>query len=233
MSKIWFSAAVGAALLAFPGVSWAQHGGHESVQHSGRDTRQTSPQAPSHAANQQSPNRYSGYGRGSYGGYGRGYYGPGFGLYIGPSYRYAYPYYGGYYGSPYYGGYYYSQPSYNYVEPSYNYAQPSYGYVEPSMTSPYSYPVGTASANPAEDLDPNAAMVEVRVPENAEIWFAGARTTQTGPVRHFVSPSLQPGRTFSYEVRARWTDASGRPVDRTKEVKVQAGGRVGVDFNRS
>jgi uncharacterized protein (TIGR03000 family) len=50
-------------------------------------------------------------------------------------------------------------------------------------------------------------------------------------VRHFVSPSLQAGRTFTYEIRARWTDASGRSVDRTKQVEVKAGARIGVDFN--
>jgi uncharacterized protein (TIGR03000 family) len=153
-------------------------------------------------------------------------------LYIGPTYRYGYPDYGGYYGTPYYGGYYYNQPSYYYADPSYGYAQPSYGYLEPSTSTPYSYPTEAASVNSAEDQDPNAALFEVRVPDNAEIWFAGAKTTQTGPVRHFVSPSLQPGRTFTYEIRARWADVSGRRVDRTKEVKVQAGARVGVDFNK-
>jgi len=150
--------------------------------------------------------RYDGYG-----GYGQGYYGYGRGYY-GPGYRYGYPYYEGYY---------YSQPSYSYAEPSYNYVQPSYGYVQPSIPTP------------AEEQDSNAAMLEVRVPENAQLWFAGAKTSQTGAVRHFVSPSLPAGRTFTYEIRARWTDASGSSVDRTKQVKVQAGARVGVDFNNS
>src|SRR5207245_10829800 len=133
---------------------------------------------------------------------------------IGPEYRSGSPY-SGTYGSPYYGGYYYNQPSYNYGDPSYNYFQPSYGYVDSARPTPYYYPETSAGAG--EDQDPNVAMLQVRVPENAEIWFAGSKTNQTGPVRHFVSPSLQPGRTFTYEIRARWTDASGRRLDRTKD----------------
>jgi uncharacterized protein (TIGR03000 family) len=55
----------------------------------------------------------------------------------------------------------------------------------------------------------------------------------SGPVRHFYSAPLTPGQTFTYEVRARWTDPSGKPVERTKKVDVQAGARIGVDFNQS
>jgi uncharacterized protein (TIGR03000 family) len=206
MSKIWLSAVIGAlALLGLPGRSSAQHGGHDA-HHSGSGGYSRG------GYDQHRYGGYGGYGQGYYGGYGRGYYGSGFGLYIGPGYRYGYPYYGGYY---------YNQPSYSYVEPAYNYVQPSYGYVQPSIPTP------------ADDQDPNAAMLEVRVPENAQLWFAGAKTSQTGAVRHFVSPSLPAGRTFTYEVRARWTDASGSSVDRTKQVEVRAGARVGVDFNNS
>jgi len=223
MSKIGLSVAIGAvALLALPGGSPAQHGGH--------DGRQSGHGGSSYEGYQHGYSGYGGYGHGYYGGYGRGYYGPGFGLYIGPGYGYRY--YGGY-GNPSYGGYYYNQPSDTYAEPSYNYVQPSYGYVPPSNPTPSSSypPEATSGTGLAEEQDPNAAMFEVRVPENAQLWFAGAKTSQTGPVRHFVSPSLQPGRTFTYEIRARWTDASGRLVVRTKQVEVRAGARIGVDFN--
>ena len=74
-------------------------------------------------------------------------------------------------------------------------------------------------------------MMEVRVPANAEVWVEGDKTSQTGAVRHFSSPALTPGKTFTYDLRARWTGADGKAVDRTKQVKVQAGARVGVDFN--
>ena len=121
--------------------------------------------------------------------------------------------YGGYgYSYPYsYGGTYYSEPSYVYAEPS---STPSY-YYSPSDTA----------------QNPNVALIEVKVPENAELWFEGDKTSQTGAVRHFRSPELQPGKMFTYDIRARWTDAGGKEVDRTKQVKVQAGARAGVDFN--
>lgn len=219
MSKIGLSAAIGAvALLGLAGTSPAQHGGTPSRQ-SGRG-------GYSHENYQHGYGGEGGYGRGYYGGSGWGYYSPSFGLYIGPGpgYSYRYPYYGGY-EFPSDWGYYYNPPSYSYVEPSHDY-QSTYGYFEPSVPTPY-----PSSAGLAEDHDPNAALLEVMVPENAQLWFAGARTAQTGPVRHFVSPSLPPGQPFTYEIRARWTDASGRSVERIKRVKVQAGARIGVNFN--
>ena len=151
---------------------------------------------------------YGGYNRGYYGGgYNRGYYGGGFGLYLG------YPGYA--YGSPYYGSSYYYDPA------------PAYLLPPTANTAP-----NTLSAlAPPEDQDPNTAALEVRVPANAEIWFEGDKTGQTGPVRHFSSPSLPAGKTFSYDIRARWTGADGKEIDRTRQVKVQAGSRIGVDFN--
>jgi uncharacterized protein (TIGR03000 family) len=190
MSKVWLSAALGAAaLLGLPAVSSAQRGGGHSGGHGGY----------SHGGYS-----HGGYSHGGYGHHGYGYGGYGYGLYLGvPGYGYGYPYY---------------RSSY-YYDPDYNYAQPSYA------------PNALQFSSPDENQNPSAAMLELRVPEKAEVWFEGDKTSQSGAVRHFVSPSLEPGRIFTYDIRARWTDANGKPVDRTKQVKVQAGGRVGVDFN--
>jgi uncharacterized protein (TIGR03000 family) len=79
-------------------------------------------------------------------------------------------------------------------------------------------------------LDPNSVTMNVRVPAGAEIWFEGSKTGQTGTTRTFVSPPLEPGRGFTYEVRARWTD-NGKEVDRTRQVHVRAGEKVDVDFS--
>jgi hypothetical protein len=43
---------------------------------------------------------------------------------------------------------------------------------------------------------------------------------------------LQPGQSYTYHVRARWLDDSGKLVDRTKTLDVKAGTRIGVDFTR-
>jgi uncharacterized protein (TIGR03000 family) len=75
----------------------------------------------------------------------------------------------------------------------------------------------------------NAAKVHVRVPAAATVWFEGDQTRQTGPARDFVSPPLTPGQTYTYDVRARWTE-NGRPVEQTRTVRVRAGDTSTVDF---
>jgi len=154
------------------------------------------------------------------------------GLYVGPSYGY---YGGGYYGGwypgrwwgwynyPYYGGYsssywpytsYYSYPSY-YSSPSYYSTTPSYSYYPP---------VQAASGT---------AQVRVLVPEpNAEVWFQGVRMAQTGTDRLFTTPALESGYTYDYQVMARWTQ-NGQVVSQTRDIRVQPGQSVVVDFNRT
>jgi uncharacterized protein (TIGR03000 family) len=82
-----------------------------------------------------------------------------------------------------------------------------------------------------ESLMPVDAAVQfaVEVPEGAAIWIDGAATAQTGTARQFVSPPLTPGKTYSYELRARWTDA-GKDVEQTQNVTVRAGDRLKVIF---
>jgi uncharacterized protein (TIGR03000 family) len=69
----------------------------------------------------------------------------------------------------------------------------------------------------------------VRVPDDAEVWFDDVRTAQTGPVRQFVTPRLEPGEEYAYEIRARWLE-NGRSVTRTRRIVIQAGRNVRVDF---
>jgi uncharacterized protein (TIGR03000 family) len=130
---------------------------------------------------------------------------------------------GNYLYSPYaYGGYYpysySSYPSYYGYGPTNYYPQPSTTYVVPGTSSQYSlYPPGNSSQN----LYPNSsASIEVHVPPDAELWFDGTKTQQTGAVRQFVTPSLPEGKTSEYEVRATWTDPEGKQVVRTRQVQV-------------
>jgi len=149
-----------------------------------------------------------GYGYGAYGGLGYGGYRPG--------------YYGsGYYGSGYYGNnYYYGSPSYSYAEPYY--AGPGY-YYNDAVTQAV-----PADARQSFYADPNAAMITVRVPDpNAQVWFNDAPTTQRGTERMFHTPGLQ--QAGSYTIRARWMD-NGRMVDQQRQVQVQPGQNVTVDF---
>jgi uncharacterized protein (TIGR03000 family) len=173
------------------------------------------------------------YGNYGYGNWGYGNYGYGYGLG-----RYGYPYYGttwgyspsvsvwGYNPRPY--GYFSSSsysPSYSYYPsystPSYSYSGPTYAYNTPTISSQSFYPPTTAAP----------AYVQVRVAADAEVWFDGSATQQRGAVRDFVSPALDPSRSYSYQVRARWME-NGEARDETRTVSVQGGQTAYVDFNR-
>jgi uncharacterized protein (TIGR03000 family) len=148
-----------------------------------------------------------GYGRGYYGGYGRGYYGGyGRGYYGGWGY-------GGWGGYPYYYGY----PDY--------YAGSDY---TPSVYQSF-YPAPVASA--VTPVANNTVLLNVAVPADATVLINGAPTTQTGQNRQYVSPQLTPGKTYSYDLTARWTE-NGQPVERTKTVKFEAGSSVAVNFRQ-
>jgi uncharacterized protein (TIGR03000 family) len=92
---------------------------------------------------------------------------------------------------------------------------------------PYSTNTATASAVRAND---NTALIEVRVPAGAKVWFDDHLTVQTGEARYFTTPELQPGRSFKYQVRASWIDDTGLAVTKTREVSVEAGKRTVVGF---
>jgi uncharacterized protein (TIGR03000 family) len=110
-----------------------------------------------------------------------------------------------------------------------------------SATFPYGY--GFTAREPEDETqgkppsrhfeaatpDVNSATMNVRVPADAEIWFEGSKTGQSGTTRTFVSPPLESGRGFTYEVRAHWTE-NGKEVDQTRQVHVRAGEKVDVDF---
>jgi uncharacterized protein (TIGR03000 family) len=71
--------------------------------------------------------------------------------------------------------------------------------------------------------------VSVNVPANAEVWFDGQKTNQTGPDRVFHSPPLRPGIGYMYLVRAKWSEG-GRETEQVQTITVHAGERVVVAF---
>jgi uncharacterized protein (TIGR03000 family) len=87
------------------------------------------------------------------------------------------------------------------------------------------------SATPVPTNGSATAQVMVFVPANAEVFFDGAPTTQTGTQRAYVTPPLAFGQEYSYSIEARWTAADGTPVDQIRKVQVTAGGNVQVDFS--
>jgi len=77
----------------------------------------------------------------------------------------------------------------------------------------------------------NTAEVTVVVPEGAELWFNGAKTSQPGAQRKFVTPALTPGEDFTYALKARWIQ-DGRPVEQTRSIHVQANSSQVIDFTK-
>jgi uncharacterized protein (TIGR03000 family) len=82
---------------------------------------------------------------------------------------------------------------------------------------------------PPEVNQPACAVIELLVPADAEVFFFGQQTDQRGTVRHFATPPLEPGKTYFYDIGARWRD-NGQEVFRTRAVMVNAGARPSIDF---
>jgi len=130
------------------------------------------------------------------------------------------------------GGYGYGYPSYYtsnsyYSYPTYNSGYYDYSYAPPVTSYQSSYPVDPVPNQPAV----TGAPVEVMVPATAEVWFDGYLTTQQGTVRVFQTPALQPGQTYSYQVRARWME-NGQVHDVTRTLQVREGVPSFLDFTR-
>src|SRR5215469_1210669 len=91
--------------------------------------------------------------------------------------------------------------------------------------------VGDRASSQTPSQGDNVAQVLVIVPENAEVWFEGVQTRQTGSHRTFWSSVLTPGKTYSYKVKARWLE-NGKPVEQTRTIDVSANRISRVDFTQ-
>lgn len=169
----------------------------------------------------------------SYGsGFGRGYgpsmtygvYGGGYGL-SGPLYGYGYSYGGGY---PYYGGNSAPRGNYGYNLSSYLGGSSTLNSTQPLGNYAFYYPSAAQKQTPPRD---NLAHLLCLVPQNAELWFNGTKTKQTGPQREFVSPALVDGKRYAYDITARW-DENGKSVELKRTVRVTANTWQTVDFTR-
>jgi len=91
------------------------------------------------------------------------------------------------------------------------------------------YRPGDAANMPRSIAD--RAQLRITIPgERAEIWIEGQKSEQGKRVEDYVSPPLTPGKQYFYEVRARWTDAAGKQVERTKSFPIVPGQPVLLDF---
>jgi uncharacterized protein (TIGR03000 family) len=131
------------------------------------------------------------------------------------------PYLG--YNSGWYGAYPYSDYGYGLT--------PYYGDGSPYGATPMDYGIQASQSNVPPPPNDNLAHLLVVVPENAELWFNGTKTSQTGTEREFVSPELTPGKKYNYEIKARWND-NGKPVEEVRTARVEANNWQVIDLTK-
>jgi uncharacterized protein (TIGR03000 family) len=165
-----------------------------------------------------------GYGGGCCGGWGGGYsrgwggcYGGGYGGCYGGGYSGYAGCYGGGYGGCYGGGYgcggYASYSPYNATGTYYAYG-----------TAPVAYDTAQATdqAPAVTTADTRRARLVVSVPDDARLTVNDTPTAQTSSRRVFVSPPLEPGKTYHYTLRAEIM-RDGQRLTTTQDVTVRAG----------
>jgi uncharacterized protein (TIGR03000 family) len=96
---------------------------------------------------------------------------------------------------------------------------------------PFTPPGDTGLLVPLENEapPPGAALIIVKVPAEAELWFDESKTSQEGSYRQFVTPPLPGSGNLCYSVRARWL-IKGVELTREERVSVHPGGRETVNF---
>lgn len=103
----------------------------------------------------------------------------------------------------------------------------NYGYYVPPAPD---YMSGYYAPQPEFILPANAALIEMRVPANAEVWLSGEKTKSTGEFRSFVTPALEKNRKFAYEVRVRWME-NGKAMEKVEKLPVHPNDRLNLRFN--
>jgi uncharacterized protein (TIGR03000 family) len=89
-----------------------------------------------------------------------------------------------------------------------------------SLTGNSSYNYGTPST--AESSKKRSAAINLRVPNDAKVWFDQTQTKQTGTLRSFESPPLDAPWEYAYQIRIQWT-RDGKDMTVTRPVALHAG----------
>jgi uncharacterized protein (TIGR03000 family) len=75
----------------------------------------------------------------------------------------------------------------------------------------------------------NSATVNVRVPSDAKLYYAGGTSLSTAPLRTFVLRNLTPNRTHNVSFTAQ-LERANQVLTSEREIQVRAGERVFLDF---
>ena len=86
---------------------------------------------------------------------------------------------------------------------------------------------GAARAIPPPPVGARAEIV-MNVPPDAAVWVDGARMRSVGLNRVFVTPPLEPGYNYGYDLRVRWMEGE-RAREMNRHVSFRAGDRLVFD----
>src|SRR5690349_19380015 len=76
-----------------------------------------------------------------------------------------------------------------------------------------------------------SAILIVRIYPDASLTVDGTATKQTGELRRFSTPPLEPGKTYHYTFVAEWMPGNNyETYTVTRKVKVEAGKEIKVDL---
>jgi uncharacterized protein (TIGR03000 family) len=80
-----------------------------------------------------------------------------------------------------------------------------------------------------EPVPADKALLVVRLPADANLTIGDHPTKQTGAERTFISPPLEAGKTYTYELKATWQE-NGKEKTVTRRATVAAGKRTVIDM---
>lgn len=98
----------------------------------------------------------------------------------------------------------------------------------PAPAGPARWGSSTLEFAPAA-ADARSAVITVRLPADAVLYVQGEKQTTTDATRQVVTPPLERGRAYDYDLRAVWS-RDGRPVERQMRLTVRAGDRQSITF---
>ena len=73
------------------------------------------------------------------------------------------------------------------------------------------------------------SVLVIQLPENADLWIDGVKTSEKGGLRQFVSSPFEAGSSYKLEVRAEWLE-DGRKVSQTEFLSARPGIESSVTF---
>ena len=106
--------------------------------------------------------------------------------------------------------------------------QPGYAVAPNAVAMPMAT---TTAPAPTTTVAGQPATITVLVPSaDAQVWFEDTQLPQTGKERTFKTPVVADGKSHNFNVKAKWTNESGKAVEKTLPVSVKAGQTSTVDF---